>query len=285
MIGPGAAFAQARLQAAFAALPSEADWLQLRGARSLAAYLEEARHGPLRPWVRGFSAQSDAHAIERGLRALYVEEVERVVEQVPQPWQSAVRCWRWLPFLPLLSRARPGGEVPDWVCADALLASLLGDLLGADGQGYGGRGDECALHPLAQQLADDADGLALKAVWLEQWQQALATLSNRAQGAIAELGTRLQQHWLAFEGLESEPAWRLRLDLREALRRDFHRQSAEPKVAFLYLLLLALDLERLRRALLDRALFAGWVETHEPAARAGHHQPPTRPRRGRREAA
>jgi hypothetical protein len=273
MIGPGAAFAQARLQAAFAALPSEADWLQLRGARTLSAYLEEARHGPLRPWVRGFSAQSDAHAIERGLRALYVEEVDRVTEQAPERWRPAVVCWRWLPFLPLLGYAGPEAPMPeaqmrdwmpDWMRADARLARLLG----GDGQLAD---DARAPQPPAGALADDADGAALVAAWRDQWQQALAALGKQAQAGVEQLGARLRQHQQCFEGLESEPAWRLRVELREELRLDFHRQSAVPKVVFLYLVLLALDLERLRRALLDRALFGGWVEAVESAPSARQH--------------
>lgn len=264
MIGPGAAFAQARLQAAYAALPGEADWLQLRAARNLSAYLEEARLGPLRPWVRGFSAQSDAHAIERGLRMLYLEEVERVSEQLPRRWQAAVDWWRWLAYLPLFAELQRGAERPDWAAGDALVAGLIGE---------DGRLDPHLIDDqgLTELLAGVDDRLALEQVWLERWQQRLARLAKRKRLQIEQLETRLRQHRHAFAALASEQAWQLRFKLREELRLAFHRQTAVPLVAFLYLTLLALDLERLRRALLDRALFGGWTEASEASPSAGRH--------------
>lgn len=262
MIGPGAAFAQARLQAAYAALPSEADWLQLRGARNLAAYLEEARHGPLRPWVRGFSSQSDAHAIDRGLRAVYTEEVERVADQIPRRWQTAIGCWRWLAYLPLFAQLQQGDALPDWAREDALVTKLLGE----DGRLDRDRLEE---QQLTELFAGDEDRRSLEQLWLDLWRQRLAPLTKGARTDIGHLVTRLQQHRQAFAGLASEHAWQLRFDLREELRLAFHRQSAVPVVAYLYLTLLALDLERLRRALLDRALFGGWSEASEPGVSLG----------------
>jgi hypothetical protein len=50
-------------------------------------------------------------------------------------------------------------------------------------------------------------------------------------------------------------AWSLRRELRERLRLEFHRLPLEPLTAFAFLALVALDLERLRAALMERALF------------------------------
>jgi hypothetical protein len=65
------AYAQARIQARFASLPSEAEWQRVAASRSLASFLEEARTGCLRDWVKGFSGQSDVHYLEEGLRSLF----------------------------------------------------------------------------------------------------------------------------------------------------------------------------------------------------------------------
>jgi hypothetical protein len=61
-------------------------------------------------------------------------------------------------------------------------------------------------------------------------------------------------------------AWERRRELREALRVEFHRELMTPVTPFLYLSLLALDLERLRRALLDRAFFGALPGLDDPRA-------------------
>ena len=64
----------------------------------------------------------------------------------------------------------------------------------------------------------------------------------------------IRSHASAFPR-SGEAAWPLRRDLRERLRLGFHRLPLQPAAAFYYLALLALDLERLRAALMERALF------------------------------
>ena len=84
----GFAYSQARIQARFAGLPQEDEWQRLAASRTLASFLEEARTGPLRGWVKGFSGQSGVHELEAGVRSLHREMLDEVASWVPTPWKG-----------------------------------------------------------------------------------------------------------------------------------------------------------------------------------------------------
>lgn len=254
----GAAFAQARIQARYAALPAESDWQALAGARSLAAFLEEARHGPLRDWVKGFSAQSDAHAIERGVRAQYRDSIARSCADLPRRWRPALEWCRWLPELPLvagLAGQRPlPDSAPGWAGADPVLAKLL------DGDSRPDR-DARTRGELAELLGPGHAGAgaaadALACAWRDGLRRRLRPLRRAQRRELESLIAVLGAHLSGFGEALPAQGWALRRGLRERLRQRFHRHTLEPVVPFLFAALVALDLERLRRALLDRALFA-----------------------------
>ena len=119
-------YVQARAQARLATLPRDAEWERLEATRSLSAFLEEARATALKSWVAGLSGVSDAHDIDRAIRALFRAEVETAARWVPARWQAAVRWVQWLPQLPVLDRALRSGEAPSWMANDSFLASFLG---------------------------------------------------------------------------------------------------------------------------------------------------------------
>lgn len=259
MAGSRTAFAQARIQAAYAALPGETHWRQLRGVRTLAAYLEEARGGPLRVWVKGFSSQSDAHAIERGLRASFIEAVQQTAKVSPQPWRAAIGWWRILPYLPLLASYRRDRGLPAWALADPHLAPLAGADRDLDC-------DALAAAGFAQLVPHLGDPNAIAAQWRRQWDTFTSEIEGGDGSTIRSLSDRLGQHMHGFSAAGCARAWDARQALREALRVDFHRSLMTPVIPFLYLSLLALDLERLRRALLDRACFGALPRLDEPPA-------------------
>ena len=250
------AYAQARLQARYAGLPTEADWGRLRASRSLSGWLEEARAGALKPWVKGFSAQSDAHDIERGVRAQFVESVQQAAKVMPETWRDAVLWCRWLPLLGLFEHLRAGGPPPPWAARDSWLAPMLD---------HTGRFD-MALASSAQIAPLLADGDAGDA-WLEQWRQRWPRCRRSDLRALAYISGLCAEHLQRFRQCPPEQTWSLRQALRERLRLQFHLYLLQPAAVFILLALVALDLERLRRALLDRALFAADAPAIE--ARAG----------------
>ena len=258
MTGPHAAFAQARIQAAYSALPHEEHWDQLRGARNLSAYLEEARNGPFRLWVRGYSAQSEPHVIERGLRMLFIERVEQTCAVVPWQWRPMLMHWRWVPYLPIIAGLGPGQPMPAWTALDAVLGCLTPDPGGLPSQ-------VSSCDQLAELMMFAGDPDALAAFWLQRWYSSLGHLGQGSRANVTDLAEQLMQHLNDGGTDDHGDAWRMRRELREHLRAQFHRVVMRPLVALIYLSLLALDLERLRRALVDRALFDA-LPGHEDGA-------------------
>lgn len=246
MIAPARfAYVQARVQARYAELPAEDDWQRLAGARTLGAFLEEAREGALRGWVKGFSALSDAHDLDRGLRALWLEGVEDLVPWLPRTWRPAFDWLRWLPLLPLLAHAARRQSLPTWVARDSQLHPLLGPDGVLSPPALISAGGEALLVP-----PDDLGG-----AWLGEWRRRWPASDRCVLVNLERLVALIQRHAGAFVQGGAEAAWPLRRELRERMRLDFHRLPLQPTAILAFLALVALDLERLRAALMQRALF------------------------------
>jgi len=245
-VSPIFAYAQARIQARYGALPTEEDWQRLAGARTLGLFLEEAREGALRDWVKGFSASSDAHDLDRGLRVIWTESVDQVTQWMPKPWRGSVAWLRWLPLLPILAHAAGGGPLPEWADRDPILRTWRG----ADG----------TLDPAALSAAGAGALLVpppeLAQAWRAQWRRLWPACGRRLASSLQHLEAMAARHMAAFRSAGGDAAWPLRRELRERLRLDFHRRPLEPTVAFIFLALVVLDLERLRAAIMQRALFS-----------------------------
>jgi len=238
-------YVQARVQARFAALPSAEEWQRLAASRSLAAFLEDARNGPLRPWVKGFSGQSSSRDLELGVRRLFTEAVEEVADWVPEPWREAVLWTRWLALLALWGHLARGGQAPDWLADEPLLRSLLGERGGIDPVRVEAAG-------FSLRLSGD-DPLT---AWAEHWRGLWPPCKREFLANLDALGALLAGHMAVFRAARAESAWGLRLALRVRLRLLFHRLLLQPAGPLIYLALIGLDLERLRAELVSRALFA-----------------------------
>jgi hypothetical protein len=243
MAGQRFAYTQARLQGRYAELPDEADWQRLSGTRSLSGWLEEARSGALKAWVKGFSANSDSHDIERGVRAQFADTVEQIAGYLPQAWREAVLWCRWLPLLGLFDHLRAGAALPGWASDDYRLAALFD----------GGAVDAAAARQAGIDVLLWGEGADLQ--WLDGWRQRWPRCRRKDLEAVDALVARCIAHRDAFRRCPPDKAWPLRRVLRERLRLEFHLRLLQPAAAFVFLALVGLDLERLRRALLDRALF------------------------------
>ncbi|WP_295883852.1 hypothetical protein [uncultured Thiohalocapsa sp.] len=240
------AHAQARVQARYGRLPAEADWRRISGIRGLGAWLEDARNGPHRDWIKGFSAASTAADIEAGVRGRLLDEIDAVAAYVPAAWQDAVHWTRWLPLAGVLERVRAGGRLPDWARGLPQVAALVdeqGDWVQAQMERAG-----------IGSLLDPAAGPLLGA-WTDGWRQRWPSPGDAVQADLDGLAALLREHLTVFRRSDPQRAWTRRQALRERLRFRFHGLGLSPAAPFTYLALLALDLERLRRALLDRALF------------------------------
>jgi hypothetical protein len=240
------AYAQARLQARYARLPTDADWEQLAGVRGLSGFLEEARVGALRGWVKPFSGQSDAHDIEIGLRIAYREQVAEVVDWLPRCWRDAAGWTRWLVLIPLFEHLARGGSSPAWLKRDHDLAVLLDQAADLDRERLGRAGAGLLLVPGGDPAS----------AWLGEWRRRWPAGDSASLQNLQAFQTLLARHLADFRHAGRDAAWELRRRLRAQLGLLFHRRLLEPAAAFIYLALVLLDLERLRAELVARALFA-----------------------------
>lgn len=246
---PRLAYAQARILARMSRLPAEADWQRLASARTLSAYLEEARTTGLGDWVRAFSGLSQSHELERGCRALARESARVTADWAPPSWRAAIEWVGWLPWLPLLEHLARGDRVPDWAAMDDQLRVLSDP---------GGLVDPRGL--MAAGLADliaDGDPSEVGARWQAAWRERWPGCRQQCRHDLEGLATLLQRHLDAFRSGSSAAAWGLREALRERLCSHLHQHLIQPVALFGYLAILFLDLERLRGALVGRAVFSG----------------------------
>ncbi len=240
------AYVQARIQARYAGLPTDPEWQRLSASRGLAGFLEEARTGVLRDWVKAFSGQSEIHDIEAGLRARYREQVAEVAGWVPQPWRGSVVWTHWLVLLPLFDHLANGGEMPSWVARDQGLNALLDAAGGLDPSRLQDHRARLFLRPCREPAS----------VWLQEWRGRWPSCKREFLRNLDDLQALITKHLDVFRRSRPEAGWDQRRALRVRLRFLFHRRLLQPAAPFIYLALSALDLERLRAELVDRALFA-----------------------------
>lgn len=241
-------FIQARIQARLARLPSDADWERLSACRTLSSFLEEARSGTLRAWVKGFSAQSRPGAIEAGLRDLAAEQVQEVSSWAPRRWRDAVDWLVWLPLIPLFEHLARGGSAPGWTRQSAVFSGCLDET---------GRPDPARLERAGlSRLLTSPNQCSVGDVWLHGWRARWPAMGEGSRMRLEVLIDTLQSHLQVFRNARPEETWALRRELREQLHRRLHVNPLEPAGIFAFLGLVLLDLERLRGELLRRALFA-----------------------------
>jgi hypothetical protein len=197
---------------------------------------------------------SGPHEIERLLRARLRARIEEVAAWVPATWRAPVRWTRMLVDLPALEYLLRGEPALPWMMEEDSLKALALAEPGArravlERGNYG---------PLAQAT----DGQSLLDRWLQAWRRLLPRMPNRAARRLERLVALVRDHRAAFaparpgEAVSPRAAWDARRRLEAAAARHFRRSFLEPVAVFAHLLLLALEFERVRGALVTRCLFA-----------------------------
>jgi hypothetical protein len=244
---PRLAYAQARVQARLADLPAEQEWERLASARTLSAYLEEARSTGFAGWVRAFSGLSQPHDLERGCLTIARESVRITADWAPAGWRPAIEWLVWLPTVSVLEHLARDLPLPEWVAANDPLRALVTTEGGLDRQAVAAAG----LSDLLATGRPEQVGAAWAAAWRARWPHC----GGRCRHQMAELVQVVHDHLDAFRRGSSAAAWGARRTLRARLRILLHLRPVQPVVLFAYLGILFIDLERLRGALLSRAVF------------------------------
>ncbi len=241
-------YAQTRLQAHHATRPDESAWRRIDSIGELATFLQEARAGSLRPWVLSLSADVDAHMLEYTLRQQLRAYIDAVAHWQPVRWRAAVRWVRVLPDLPLLQHLLTGGPSPDWLRHDP----EFGPALREDGSI---RWEVLRAIGHAPLLTAWQHGTPLAQAWIEHWHALWPDTEVPLRAALDTVAALIADYvrTLAVGDTVQGVAAREALALR--LHRLFRRHTHQPAAGFRHLGLVALDVQRLRGAVLRRKLF------------------------------
>jgi hypothetical protein len=228
-------------------------WRRLESVGDIGAYLQVARNTTLRPWVVGLQADHGAHHMELALRQQYRHSIDEVASWMPAGWRSPVSWVRRLPDLPALQYLMTGASTPGWIQDDPELRSFASETPGVRVQAL--QASDCA--PL---LKGWQRGEPLYASWLEHW-RALWPEASRLVVGVEALARLLLRHLGALSLHSGAASASLYETLLRELNIAFRRYSFQPAAAFAHLGLVALDVQKLRAQLLQRALFAGITES------------------------
>jgi hypothetical protein len=266
-------YASARLAARFGARPDDRAWQRIEPVREFAALVEAARGTVLQPWLQGIAAHSSAHEIEAQLRARWQAQVVEVAGWMPERWQRAILWCAVLPYLPiLLHLARREAPLP-WMRGDARLADLC---VG----GYDTARAALAAGPWGPLASAWPTPDALPGAWRAEWQRRMPQHPAGDPRLLAALARTLTAHLAGSSGAPGREGRVSRRALQARLAVLFRRALLDPAAAFVFLALVALDLERLRGELLRRVAFPGLPLAGTSGA-AGRVDPASAARGGR----
>ena len=242
------AYAQTRMQTRLGLRLSDSGWDSLRANVEFRSFLEQARATPLRPWLSSIAPSTDVHDMERILRGHLHERIEEVAQWLPAKWRAAVRWSAQLANLPAVERLLAGAEPSPWMLEDAELAPLAST-------------DPRARHALfassAGVAATDVES-SLREHWLATWRTRLPRIGPTHSRRLQRLVALAVEHVDTFAddpARNAHAAWQARLGFEHRLVGHFRRAFMEPAAVFAFLLLVALEFERLRGALVARTLF------------------------------
>ena len=252
--GPALEYGYARLSARLAARPDERLWRQLRSARSLQAAIDTVRGSAAAPYVAGVAMRGTVDSIELAFRQHLRARIREVTSWAPQAWHAALRWTEVLADLPVIAHLLGDARLPHWLRDDPhLSAYAIADRIAR--RAHLSQGPLAPLiAALAHHEAPKRPGAARRGdrlhpllhAWQAQWQQRWPGCSDEQRSALLLLARTVRSHLAAFAALPVEGTAGSRERLAERARRQLHDAAGQPAALFAYLLLVALDLERLR---------------------------------------
>lgn len=248
MTARACAYAQARLQARFGEQPNVSVWESLQSLVELPALLDQMRMTPLRRWIVNISFPTPPHEMERLLRRHMQALIDEVAHWLPAAWRPAVQWTGILLDLPALAHLLRGGEAYAWMQEEPALRELaaLEPALRASAAAQG---------RYASFLPPGGDE-ALATRWLAEWRSRWPDANGRECAALEQLVEVARAHLSRFATGPGGSGQAARERFRAEVTILFRRHALTPVAAFAWLLLAALELERVRGVVVERALYA-----------------------------
>jgi len=241
------AYVQARLQARHGARPKEGEWRRLHSIGDLGNYLQVAQRGSLKYWVVGMNATTNVHDIELTLRHRYRSYIDDLSRWLGNDWRTAILWLKRLIDLPALNHLLAGQSINNWMLDDPELKPFahVNENLRADA--FLASDCNVFLHAWKnQQRLTDA--------WFQEFNQ-LCPISITKQSGFMHVWKAIANRLEAQCESPSDNTAIARESLETELSAGFRKYSGSPAAFFIHLALTALDLEKLRGALVHRSLF------------------------------
>lgn len=246
------AYAQVRLQARHGQRARESVWQPLMATGEFRPFLEQARATPLHDWVSNISPISPRHEIEQRLRGAFRRRSALVATWLPKRLRPAVLWTRVLIDLPILDYLLRAEPLIGWMLEDEYLKPVAA----ADPQARAAALSQSVYAPLARRVG------ALPERWLEEWQRRLGSPPGAGRQPLQHLARTVRMHLAAFatapgaEPMPARAAWALRRVLEQRFVHHFRTGFLDPTAVFAFLMLEALEFERVRGELVSRAVFS-----------------------------
>ena len=246
-VDPAFAYAQPRLQARYGARPSAAQLSHVAATADLGAALQVLRATPFARWTDRMGPRPRVHEVDLRLRGAWLDGVDEIASWQPEAWRAAALWTRWIAYLPALQKLARGGRARNWMRDDP----VLGPIVAREPRERAAALKRTPLAPLAAGFATPPD---IAAAWIAHWKK----LWPRGRAGHAPIEAMLRAIAAQRAKLAALPANARSLDALRELERHFElafrRNPLSPATAIAYLGLLALDLRRIRGALVTRAL-------------------------------
>ena len=256
-------YGYARLSARLSARPDERVWRLLRSARSLRAAVDVLRSSAAASYVAGVPIGGAVGDVETALRQHLRMRIRETASWAPPEWRPALGFTEVLLDLPAVQHLLSETALPGWLRDDARLSHFAApDLPSRRGRLAGGplapfaAAADAMLHapPARRRPRRDRRSIhPLLDLWSEHWQRLWPRCGGVERDTLQRLLRTVRSHLAAFPTLPVESAAGARDQLAERVRRQLHDAAAQPAALFAYLLLVALDVERLRGELVLQA--------------------------------
>ena len=249
----GFIYTQTRLQARHGMRADERSWQLAESQRELGNFLQSARQTGLKHWVSGLQASDPHQLLETGILTHYRDYIDDIASWTPRDWRASVAWTKHLTYLPALLHLLKGNTAQAWMLQDPVLKPFTAIH-------HDQRNTAFLQSDYAPLVRARQEGQPLVAAWAARWQALWPGLRASEREGLLLLYRLLLQHLESFAQATPDAAWPQRQQLAGRLRTLFRQFRYQPAAIFVHLLLVALDVERLRGDILQRRLFPVYRE-------------------------
>lgn len=268
-------YAGSRTMARLAWRPDSRLWQRLHAASSLHALLERARSAAVGNYLSGVARVADCDDVDAAFRTQWRARVAELAGWSPAPWRDAVRwsahladvggvahLWhagplRWMRTDPVFARYVDGNTAMRRASLTTGPLAPLGTALATHAAHTEpiepAEHDSVTARPAARAPGTDVLPSAL-AAWLAHWRALWPSTTAGERDDLERLVALTRAHRQRFATVAVGDTGAAREAFAERVTAHLRADPSRPAALFAYLLLVALDLERLRAECLLRVV-------------------------------